>query len=76
MKPAMISQQCEAFKVESGKLGASWTDWTFETYFSEEQVYQRIKGLRAGDIVKVYGYDTLNQDWIKLLHKPILKRIK
>lgn len=76
MKLAMISQQCDAFKVEFGKLGRSWTEWSFETYFSEAQVYNRIKQLKAGMFVKVWGYDILNNDWIKLLHKPILRRVK
>lgn len=76
MKLAMISQQCEYFKIESGKLGASWTEWSFETYYSEQQVYNRINTIPVGNIVKVYGLDILNNNWIKLLHKPVIKRIK
>lgn len=76
MKLSLIYQQCSTFKLETGMLGRSWTTWTFETYFSVDQVYGRIRGLPAGHFVKVYGFDMLNNDWVKLLHKPILRRVK
>lgn len=76
IKLPLISQQCERFKVESGKAGQSWTTWSFEQCFSETQVYAKINRLQAGDFVNVWGYDILNQDWINLVRKPILKRVK
>ena len=76
----LITQTCEEYKLEYGRLEDNWTKWNFESYYDENSLIDRLrylyKNLEYGIVLKVYGKDICSQTWSKVIHCPILKVLR
>jgi hypothetical protein len=76
----LITQTYVEYNLEYGRLKDSWTKWNFESFNNNNNLIDRLsflyKNLESGMLIKVYGKDMHDRSWSKVVHCPVLKRIK